>query len=646
MQIPACRRLLVLALFAFVSGRAFCHAATATWSTTAADGNWSNGANWLAGHAPNPGDDLVFPAASTVHATNNDLAAGFVASTITFHGAGYDLAGNAITAAGEITCGSDVTGINTTHLPMNVDSVIVLAVAPGCTMDLESAIDGTGGIFSTGGGPVILGGVDTYSGQTKAGGTGGVIVVNGTLSDTSAVIVNESSGDPMLHGSGSFNAPLNVDNAFPADTAIVSPGRGAVTGILSTGSASFGASSLRTLLSVKLNGTTAGTDYDQLQVNGNVTLAHAFLRVQLGFTPGVGTAFTIVKNIGGAAVSGTFLGLPEGQKFVVDGTTLQISYAGGSGQDIVLTTVANEALPTALDVDAAGNAVLEVGETVALAPTWMNTSGGSAHLTGATSLFGGPNAGGTTFDNPDASGDYGTVNDGASAACVDCYTISITAATRPAQHWDARIDETISPFSVLKTWRLHVGGSFGDVPTSQQFYKFIENLFHNGVTGGCAGGNYCPGNAVTRGQMAAFLLKGEHGGSYTPPACSSTMFTDVPCPGAQFVDFINQLATEGITGGCGNGNYCPGNSVTRGQMSVFLLKGEHGGGYAPPACSGTMFTDVPCPGAQFVDFINQLAAEGITGGCGGGNYCPANPVNRGQMAAFLVKTFQLLLYGP
>jgi len=240
----------------------------------------------------------------------------------------------------------------------------------------------------------------------------------------------------------------------------------------------------------------------------------------------------------------------------------------------------------------------------------------------------------------------GTIPDGGSGACTDCYSVSITAANRPGQHWDARIDESIDPASVLHTWTLHVGGSFGDVPTSQQFYRFIENLFHNGVTGGCAGGNYCPGNAVTRGQMAVFLLKGEHGGSYAPPACASTMFTDVPCPGGQFVDFINQLATEQITGGCGGGNYCPGNPVTRGQMAVFLLKGEHGGGYAPPACGSTMFADVPCPGAQFVNFINELATEGITGGCGGGNYCPSNAVNRGQMAAFLVKTYGLLLYGP
>jgi hypothetical protein len=45
---------------------------------------------------------------------------------------------------------------------------------------------------------------------------------------------------------------------------------------------------------------------------------------------------------------------------------------------------------------------------------------------------------------------------------------------------------------------------------------------------------------------------------------------------------------------------------------------------------------------SFADaFIEQLAAEGITGGCGGGNYCPADPITRAQMAVFLVRSFGL-----
>jgi hypothetical protein len=76
-------------------------------------------------------------------------------------------------------------------------------------------------------------------------------------------------------------------------------------------------------------------------------------------------------------------------------------------------------------------------------------------------------------------------------------------------------------------------------------------------------------------------------------------------------------------------------------MAVFLLKAEHGSSYVPPACTPPgQFADVPCPG-QFTDWIEQLAAENITGGCGGSNYCPQNPNTRGQMAVFIGKTFNL-----
>jgi len=60
----------------------------------------------------------------------------------------------------------------------------------------------------------------------------------------------------------------------------------------------------------------------------------------------------------------------------------------------------------------------------------------------------------------------------------------------------------------------------------------------------------------------------------------------------------------------------------------------------PPACTG-IFADVACPGAPAVDFIEELYNENITGGCGGGNYCPLSNNTRGQMAVFIQKTFNL-----
>jgi len=79
--------------------------------------------------------------------------------------------------------------------------------------------------------------------------------------------------------------------------------------------------------------------------------------------------------------------------------------------------------------------------------------------------------------------------------------------------------------------------------------------------------------------------------------------------------------------------------VRRDQMAVFLLKTKYGSSYVPPACEGD-FADVPCS-SPFAPWIEQLADENITGGCGGNNYCPTNPNTRGQMAVFIVKTFGL-----
>jgi S-layer homology domain len=326
----------------------------------------------------------------------------------------------------------------------------------------------------------------------------------------------------------------------------------------------------------------------------------------------------------------------------------QSTFPDASG-DIVARVSGPRAQPMFVDAHAGSgtssnlNGVLEPGETVQLEPRYRDLLTFPISLTGTASNLTGPP--GPTYTLNDSTADYGTIAAGGGTndcfpATGNCYVVTVSGA-RPAAHWDATFDELLST-GITKTWTLHVGESFPDVPTSQQFYAFIENLFHNGITGGCGGGNYCPTGSVTRGQMAVFLLKSEHDAFYTPPACTG-VFPDVPCP-SQFADWIEQLFAEGITGGCGGGNYCPDNPVTRAQMAVFLLKAEHGSSYVPPACTG-IFMDVPCP-SQFANWIEQLFNEQITGGCGGGNYCPNSPNNRGQMAVFLDKTFGFALYAP
>ena len=201
------------------------------------------------------------------------------------------------------------------------------------------------------------------------------------------------------------------------------------------------------------------------------------------------------------------------------------------------------------------------------------------------------------------------------------------------------------------SWNVTVTGQgqgqiFADVPVSHPFWTWIEALAREGITGGCATNpaRYCPDDSVTRGQMAVFLLRGEHGPGYLPPTPTWQTFADVPLTHS-FVSWIDQLAAEGITAGCGATMYCPDDPVTRDQMAVFLLRSKYGPSYQPPDATG-IFADVPL-NHPFARFIEQLANEAITGGCGTNpaRYCPDQPVTRGQMAVFLVRTFGLPLAG-
>jgi hypothetical protein len=217
--------------------------------------------------------------------------------------------------------------------------------------------------------------------------------------------------------------------------------------------------------------------------------------------------------------------------------------------------------------------------------------------------------------------------------------------TRPATHWDAIFTERLTPDALgqTKPWSLHVGESFNDVPKASPYYRFVETLLHKNVTGGCSATSYCPANPVTREQMSVFVLVGKEGSAYRPAPCGMPLFADVPAS-SPFCRWIEELARRGVTSGCGGGNYCPTNPVTREQMSVFLLH-TLDPVLDPPACTTPVFPDVPASNG-FCRWIEELARRGITSGCGGGNYCPADPVTREQMAVFISATFGLTLYGP
>ncbi len=174
---------------------------------------------------------------------------------------------------------------------------------------------------------------------------------------------------------------------------------------------------------------------------------------------------------------------------------------------------------------------------------------------------------------------------------------------------------------------------FEDVPSDHRFATEIAWLAAEGITNGCTSDRFCPDESVTRGQMAAFLVRALPDLQQLDPG---TPFDDVP-PSHTFYTEIGKLAEAGITQGCDTAGtlFCPNDQVSRGQMAAFLVRALPELQQLSP---GSSFDDVP-PSHTFYTEIGKLAEAGITQGCdpAGTLFCPNDPVSRGQMAAFLYR---------
>jgi hypothetical protein len=157
--------------------------------------------------------------------------------------------------------------------------------------------------------------------------------------------------------------------------------------------------------------------------------------------------------------------------------------------------------------------------------------------------------------------------------------------------------------------------------TDSPFASDIGWLYAEGLTAGCRPLLFCTNEPVTRGQMAAFLVR-----ALDLPGTSTDYFDDDD--GNLFEGDINRLAAAGITGGCNVRAYCPDDPVKRDQMASFLVRALD----LPPSGVNAFSDD---NGNLHEANINALAASGITAGCATGLYCPKANVSRGQMAAFL-----------
>ena len=401
-------------------------------------------------------------------------------------------------------------------------------------------------------------------------------------------------------------------------------------------------------------------------------------------------------------------------------TALEADREGCSNGSSPFCTGDDDSVATDSDV----NRVFEPNETVRVDPAWTNTlDNADADETGTASALTGPGDGtDATYTILDSTADYGAIPAHAQSDCNgitatspdstgtgDCYEFQILqndSNVRPhnadhPRHWDAQFLETLNS-GETHTWQLHMGDSFTDVPHGDIFYRVVETIFHNHITVGCGDGTlYCPFDFTSRGQMAAFVDRAILGSDSLIPVsipteydCSQgsgsggfTQFDDVaPGPlgvGNDFCRHIGYLKHIKLTNGCfDTSHFCPGDTVTRGQMAVFVAAGMEvvlgntadPGGSVPQwkqnatdntnqyNCTASDQQDpdtlntIPAMTGPFLDvawndalckFIGFLKVNNVVVGDGAGHYLPGNNIARDETAAILAGAFvNIPLYGP
>jgi len=319
-------------------------AAERIWDGSARDDGWNDIGNWVGTGVPVAGDSLRFPAGALKLSNNNDFPAGTSFNVLTYAGAGYTASGNEIGLTGGIVV-SHGAGNTVLNLPIHValNETFTVSLA-GANLYLNGLVDlsGTRTIltFDGAGQTVVVGNISdsrviigggtirkngtgtlyvlqnlTFGGSTIV--NGGRLIMDGRMSN-SAVTVNASA---TLRGTGKVGG-LTVNSG-----GTVGPGLNSPDILDSLGDVALNAGST---FNVRLNGTSVGLNYDQLKVQGTVTLGGT-LNVTAGFTAAIGDIFTIIENDGTDDTVGTFAGLPERAILMVNGRPFQISYGGRGG---------------------------------------------------------------------------------------------------------------------------------------------------------------------------------------------------------------------------------------------------------------------------------------------------------------------------
>lgn len=214
-----------------------------------------------------------------------------------------------------------------------IDNAITLTgnavINNSADVTLSGVLSGGFSLQKSGAASLTLSGTNTQTGTLDV--SAGSLQVTGSTSSATTV----ASG-ATLGGTGTLGGNVAIQSGGTLSPGS-SPGTLTINGDLTLDSGG--------ILAVEINGTTAGTGYDQIIVTGAVDVTGATLSATHGYVPGNGDSYTIISNDLTDAITGTFTGLAEGGTLTAggNGTVLTASYVGDTGNDFTLTAPINVA---------------------------------------------------------------------------------------------------------------------------------------------------------------------------------------------------------------------------------------------------------------------------------------------------------------
>ena len=331
---------------------------------------------------------------------------------------------------------------------------------------------------------------------------------------------------------------------------------------------------------------------------------------------------------------GSYLGMPLYSVSVVHLASPEMDVQG-NGQSIV----DGDAIPSLTD-DTDFGSINVSGGTAAHTFTIENSGDDDLNLTDSPEVqIGGTHASDFMVTSQPASPVAGSGGTTTFEITFDPSDIGLRQAEISIANDDP--DEHPYNFSIQGTGEV----TFTDVLPSHWAYDYIQALWDGGYTAGCSTTplEYCPDQIMNRAMSAVFMLRGQFGSGYSPPAEPWDTFTDDwSLSDISWAEkWAEGMWEEGLSAGCLADPlmYCPRRELPRVEASVFALRMLHGVGYSPPPATVTLFADMTDPGYWGTKWAEQAFRDGLLPECGWQGstplFCPDDLVDR-ALGAYLI----------